>query len=432
LGSVAVPLAFLPSITERDMKMRTHSGALASFYLDALLGLAPIRTHGAERSISREHEGLLVEWTRSARAMLATYVTADLAQSFLGTLLAAGLLFRYVKAAGDPSRALLLVYWALALPTLGQELGVFLRQVPGHRNTLLRLLEPLGALEDDDSPETTRAREGAVALEFKEVGVVAGGHTILEGVDLHIAPGEHVAIVGASGAGKSSLIGLLLGWHRPSTGEVLVDGEPANAGVRRALRETSAWVDPAVYVWNRPLVDNLLYGAPRDAASHLSRVLAASELGSVLEKLPDGMQAALGEAGGLLSGGEGQRVRLARGLLREHAKLVLLDEPFRGLDRDRRGALLTRARAWWKGATVLCVTHDVLETATFPRVLVVEGGRIVEDGTPSELLARESRYRELAAAETRLLRDVWNASSWRRVRLEDGHLVEAESDEQRP
>src|SRR5262249_43178633 len=160
-----------------------------------------------------------------------------------------------------------------------------------------------------------------------------------------------------------------------------------------------------VYIWNRSVVDNLLYGGPRDAASNLGRVIAASELAGVLEKLPDGMQTALGEAGGLVSGGEGQRVRCARGLLRGGPGLVLLAEPFRGLDRDRRRALLARARAWWKGATLLCVTHDVAETASFPRVLVVEGGRIVEDGAPSALLARESRYREMVAAESSVLRD---------------------------
>jgi ATP-binding cassette subfamily B protein len=411
MTAVLVTIAFLPSITERDMKMRTHSGALGLFYLDALLGLSPIRTHGAERAVAREHEGLLVEWARSARAIVAAYVTADLAQSLAGSLLAAALLFRYMRGGGDPSGALLLVYWALALPALGQELGVLLRQVPGHRNTLLRLLEPLGAGEEEraEAPSTSIV---AATIEFRSVGVVASGHTILESIDLSIEPGEHVAIVGTSGAGKSTLFGLLLGWHRASTGELVTD----------ATRATTAWVDPAVYLWNRPLVDNLLFGAPPNALSKLGRAIGAAELANVLEKLPDGMQTKLGEAGALVSGGEGQRVRLARGLLREDARLVLLDEPFRGLDRDRRRALMTRARTWWKDATLLCVTHDVLETTAFSRVLVVEGGRIVEDGAPADLLARESRYRAMADAETAMLREVWNPASWRSIRLEGGRL----------
>jgi ATP-binding cassette subfamily B protein len=425
-GSAAIPMSFLPTLAERDMKTRTHEGAIARFYLDALLGLSPIRTHGAERAVAREHESLLVEWARSARAMVAAYVSADLAQSLVGTLLAAGLLFRYVRAGGDPSGVILLVYWALAIPMLGQEIGLVLRQLPGHRNTTLRLLEPLGAAEDDDESGTAQSSTArdAVAIAFEDVRVVASGHVILTDVALRIAPGEHVAVIGASGAGKSSFLGLLLGWHRASSGRVLVDGAPLDGEGRRALRESCAWVDPAVQLWNRPLIDNLLYGAPGDAPSNLGRAIDAAELAAVLEKLPDGMQTALGEGGGLVSGGEGQRVRLARGLLRQDARLVLLDEPFRGLDRDRRHALMARARAWWKSATLLCVTHDVRETSDFDRVLVVEGGRVVEDGAPSELLAQASRYRAMIEAEGDVLRDVWGDPSWRRLRLDAGRLLE--------
>lgn len=440
--AIGVALAVQPVLSERDMKTRTHEGALARFYLDAMLGLSPVRTHGAERSVARAHEGLLVEWARSARAMVSAYVGADLLQSAVGTVLALVLLYRYVHGAGDATGVILLVYWALALPMLGQELGVVLRQVPGHRNTTLRLLEPLGAMEEAErEPGATLASDaaagrsvGAAALAFEGVDVVAGGHTILEDVSLAVAPGEHVAIVGASGAGKSSLVGLLLGWHRPSRGRVLVDGEPLEGARVGSLREATAWVDPAVQLWNRSLVDNLLYGGPRDAPSSLGRVIDAAELTRVLERLPDGMQTALGEGGGLVSGGEGQRVRLARGLLRHEARLVLLDEPFRGLDRDRRRALLARARAWWHGATVLCITHDVGETAGFSRVLVIEGGRVVEDGAPAELMERPSRYRELVLREREVLRDVWEDPTWRRLALREGRLTErsAGSDPEEP
>jgi ATP-binding cassette subfamily B protein len=404
------------------MKMRTHDGALARFYLDGLLGLSPIRTHGAERSVAREHEALVVEWSRSVRAMIATYVTSDLVQSLVGTLLAIALLFRYVRGSGDPSGVILLMYWALALPSLGQGLGLLVRQVPGHRNTALRVLEPLGALEEEASSEAG-VRTGPIDLRFEEVGVVASGHTILDEVDLEIGAGEHVAIVGASGAGKSTLIGLLLGWHRASSGAVLVNGAPLET-MRATLRASTAWVDPAVQLWNRPLVENLLYGADREAPAILSRVIATSELVSVLEKLPDGMQTALGESGGLVSGGEGQRVRLARGLLRKDAGLVLLDEPFRGLDRDQRKSLLAATREWWRDATLLCVTHDVISTKSFGRVLVIEGGKIIEDGAPDALLAEDTRYRAMVDAEEQVLSEIWGDPTWRRLEVVDGRLLE--------
>src|SRR5439155_4044962 len=113
-----------------------------------------------------------------------------------------------------------------------------------------------------------------------------------------------------------------------------------------------------------------------------------AELEPVIARLPEGLATRLGEGGGLVSGGEGQRVRVGRGYARRRARLVLLDEPFRGLDRESRRRQLAAARACWRDATLLCVTHDLAETQTFARVLVIDGGRIVEDGAPVQLAAR--------------------------------------------
>jgi ATP-binding cassette subfamily B protein len=124
----------------------------------------------------------------------------------------------------------------------------------------------------------------------------------------------------------------------------------------------------------------------------------------------------------MLSGGEGQRVRLGRALFRKNPRLVLLDEPFRGLDRGQRKALLAEARDWWKDSTLLCVTHDLWETLNFKRVLVIENGLIVEDGSPEELVSGETRYRELIVAET-LIRDTFlRGEGWRQLRVDDGRL----------
>jgi ABC-type transport system involved in cytochrome bd biosynthesis fused ATPase/permease subunit len=131
--------------------------------------------------------------------------------------------------------------------------------------------------------------------------------------------------------------------------------------------------------------------------------------------LPDGLQTELGEGGALVSGGEGQRVRLARALARRTPRLAVLDEPFRGLDRPRRVELLRPVRERWSGATLFCVTHDVAETHDFDRVVVVEGGRIVEQGVPSELAAAASRYAALLRADE-AARQCWTtAGAWRHV-----------------
>jgi ATP-binding cassette subfamily B protein len=266
-----------------------------------------------------------------------------------------------------------------------------------------------------------------IAVALEGVSVRAGGHTILTDLNLALAPGGHVAIVGPSGAGKSSLVGLLLGWHRPAIGRVLVEGRPLDDQHLAWVRQVTAWVDPAIQLWNRPLLDNLCYGVADAPASLATLALEQADLRGVLDRLPDGLQTPLGEGGGLMSGGEGQRVRLGRALARRDVRLVILDEPFRGLDRAQRHTLLQRARQVWSTATLLCITHDVGSTQAFDRVLVVEEGQVIEDGAPASLASRpETRYRALLDAEAAVHEGLWSNDLWRRLHLVDGRVYEAE------
>jgi ATP-binding cassette subfamily B protein len=439
---LVVPLAAQPALAERDLRMRNHAGALGRFYLDTLLGLVAIRTHRAEASMEREHAARSREWLSSARAALRAALAAETAQAVVGFGLAAVLVARFLgdgAAVSDAGAVLLIVYWSLTLPALGQEIAALVQQYPGQRNVALRLAEPLGAPED--APAAGAAppvAEGAARVQLERVVVQAAGHTILTVEGLSVEPGEHVAIVGPSGAGKSSLAGLLLGWHRPAdeSGVVRVDGAPLIGAALDELRRATVWVDPTVYLWNRSLHENLAYGladAPATLEGALAQAVADADLTEIVERLPRGAATSLGEAGALVSGGEGQRVRFGRGLARPRPRLVILDEPFRGLMRDRRHALLERARERWAGVTMLCVTHDIEETRTFPRVLVVAEGRVVEDGAPAELAARAgSRYAALLEAESRVRTAAWTAggaAAWRRLAMQGGRVVPATPEE---
>ncbi len=432
---IAFAIVTKPFLDERDLRVRTHLGALDRFYLDAMLGLIPVRTHGAERALRREHESLLVEWVHASLESLSLGRALQAVSAITYSVFAVWLVFNYVGQGGQASGILLLFYWTLNLPALGQNLVMLIQQYPMERNTILRILEPIRAPDEDENLEAEedegndKAEEaqadGAVHIEMKDVAVKAGGHRILEEVNLSVAAGEHIAIVGASGAGKSTLVGLLLGWHKPEAGLVTVDGLPLNGRRVRRLRERTAWVDPAVQLWNRSLMYNLQYGAASKQPSLLRAVVEEADLFATLSALPDGLQTVLGESGGLVSGGEGQRVRLGRAMLRPAAGLVILDEPFRGVDREKRRILLGRAREHWKNATLFCVTHDVGETQFFPRVIVIEGGRIVEDGAPAVLKAkRKSRYLAMLKAEEEVRVDLWASTDWRRFWIEGGELKE--------
>jgi ATP-binding cassette subfamily B protein len=137
-----------------------------------------------------------------------------------------------------------------------------------------------------------------------------------------------------------------------------------------------------------------------------------------------GLQTPLGAGGALLSGGEGQRVRLGRAICRGAARLVIFDEPFCGLERSRREDLLHAARARWATSTFLCITHDVSQTLDFPRVLVVDKGCVVEDGEPKRLAGQAgTRYARLLLAEVRA-RARLEGPEWRHLLLDKGQIVE--------
>ena len=447
-------------LEENDLRLRTHAGALSRFYLDALQGLLPLRTHGAERAFRREHEGLLTEWMRSNSDMIKTGLSVQGMSAVLYTIFSAWVGFDYIRGGGPAGGGLLLFYWTLNLPIHGQAIVGFIQQYPLMRNSLLRILEPLEAAEENEhrpepnqalgnksvpatqieksefetetgpviqsDPNPEPAPATGVKIEMRQVSLVAGGHTILEDVDISLAAGEHLAVVGPSGAGKSSLVGILLGWHKPASGECRVDGKTLDGETLIQMRRETAWVDPEVQIWNKTLLENLTYGNDLSGSGKHGLLLEDADLYSLLERLDNGLQTKLGEGGGLVSGGEGQRVRLARAMNRDGVRLVILDEPFRGLDRAQRRRLLIKARQFWKDATLICVTHDVGETQDFNRVLVIENGHVIEDAAPGELLETPgSRYADLLKAEEQVRTGMWASADWRHLRMEEGRLAES-------
>jgi ATP-binding cassette subfamily B protein len=432
LLTLAVTLLFQPVLGERDLRKRTYEGALMRFYLDALRGLTAVHSHGAADALATEHEALLVDWTRAGLASGRAAVAADATVALLGALGCISLVALDVHDSGVTTRTALLAFWALQLPAMASDLVLAARMYPLVRNATLRMLELLVAPDEHPpmhdaitAPTARTSTCSGVALEFRHMTVALNRRPVLQDITSRVAPGTHVAIVGASGAGKSTVLATLLGWHHVAPDSLMVDAAPLDAEARQQLRADTVWVDPSVQLWNESLLDNLCYGAREHAHASIARAMDDAELHTALQGLPSGMQSSLGEGGGLLSGGEGQRVRLARALLRTPPRLVLLDEAMRGLDRSKRARLLKRLRERFRDATLLCVTHDVAETRDFDRIWVLDQGKLVEDAPPAVLLQdSNSQYSALLRAEQNLTQRAWQEQGFRQVRLVAGRLDE--------
>ncbi len=447
LSIIALSLVTQPLVQEQDMRFRTHIGGLSRFYLDALQGLLPIRSHGAVPALRSEHERLLVDWAKAGLDFFVTYERMTAMNLLFSTGLAILLLYSYMQSGSDNSGTFILLYWMLTLPQLGRSLAELTQLYPSLRNRLLRLMEPLSAPDESydwyqeeqasseptseptspSCPEDCEKQENGVSVHIENVRVVLSGKTVLNGLNARLSAGEQVAVVGHSGTGKSTLVGLLLGWYRPASGgTVRVNGELLQGERLQQLRRELVWVDPEVQLWNSSLQDNLNYGNDTVTPPTME-LLSQSDLLDVLSRLPDGVDTLLGENGGFLSGGEGQRVRLGRGLHRDTPRLVILDEPFRGLTREQRRGLLAQARRYWQGATLIFISHDVSDSLGFDRVWMMKDGELVEDDQPQRLAACSgSAYAQLLEREKTVRALIWNSADWIRLRLEKGKLVSGE------
>lgn len=430
-AAVGLSLATQPLLREQDLRIRTIQGALTRYYLDGLLGMTPIRSHSGQDAIRSQHEHLLVKGIHAQTVFYRTDLFAVLAEAVLGACLAIWILQEYLSGQPSATGALLTIYWSLRLPMLGGDLARTAQQYPMHRNRVRRILEPLGAMEEAEDPADVQTQDPAspqktrgAALRLSRVRVRAAGNDILKDATLTIASGERVAVVGTSGAGKSSLAGLFMGWRRPADGQVLVDGTPLVGNNLRQLRAAIAWVDPALALWNRPMLDNLVFGAsPGCGETDIRSAIEMAELTETIHQMPQGLRTRLGESGRLVSGGEGQRVRLARAALRQNARLVIMDEPFRGLDRTRRRALLQKSLNYWQDATIIFISHDVADTILLPRVLVMANGRIVEDGAPKDLSQQpHSLYRSMLKDEEAVRAQFGQDKGWRHLWIENSRL----------
>jgi ABC-type bacteriocin/lantibiotic exporter with double-glycine peptidase domain len=397
-----------------ERRQRGLSAALSSTLLESLVGLLPLRLHRAEAAYMARFDRQLSDWATGARSMARQTRLIGLGADLAILVATAAVILLHFGFGGDGAATdLLFVYWALRLPVAAGTLASLSTGLASQVNAIDRLVEPLAAAGESGDPLPDCEVPIGVHISGR---ASRGGQAVLEGLDLHIAPGEHVAIVGRSGAGKSSLLGLLLGFHELDGGRIEIDGEALTPERIPGLRAVTAWLDPSNRLFDDTLAENAAVSLPPGHSCPLPGFLD-----DLVSALPDREHTRLGEAGLLLSGGEAQRVRIARAMAHPATRLVLCDEPFNGLDRAERRAMMATIRSHWAKTTLLCVTHDIADTTGFDRVVVLDAGRIAEDDQPARLLARPSVYGSLLAVEEEAEQELWGLG-WRHLHLDHGRL----------
>lgn len=246
-------------------------------------------------------------------------------------------------------------------------------------------------------------------IEFKQLnfnyGKAAGEHgPVIDGLDLSIKPGEKVGLVGRSGAGKSTLVNLLLRFYDVNSGQILIDGQDIKTVSQESLRAHIAMVTQDTSLLHRTVRENILYGRPGATEAEMIEAARLAEADAFIQELTDpkgnsGYDAQVGERGVKLSGGQRQRIAIARVLLK-NAPILILDEATSALDSEVESAIQHSLTQLMIGKTVIAIAHRLSTIAAMDRLIVLDQGRIVEQGSHQELIAKGGIYAQLWAHQT--------------------------------
>ncbi|WP_375779704.1 ABC transporter ATP-binding protein [Bradyrhizobium sp. ma5] len=280
-----------------------------------------------------------------------------------------------------------------------RDLAVALVDVTQH---VARLTEALATLlqphELKDHPEAEVLVKSGAAIAFNNLSFrYPGGLQVFERFSLRIQPGQRVGLVGQSGGGKSTLFTLLQRFYDVEQGAITVDGQDISRVTQQSLRAAISVVPQDISLFHRSILENIRYGRP-DATDDEVRRAAIAARCDFIETLPEGMNTIVGDRGVKVSGGQRQRIAIARAFLKD-APILLLDEATAALDADSEEAIREALSRLMRGRTVVAIAHRLATLRSFDRVLVLQGGRIVEDGPPDILVKGRGPYRDLVARE---------------------------------
>ncbi len=252
-----------------------------------------------------------------------------------------------------------------------------------------------------DAPDAGHLEVQSGVIEFKGVGFSYGDtRQVLAQLDFRIEGGETIALVGASGAGKSTVVKLLFRFYDPTAGTICLDGQNIRDVTQQSLRRAIAIVPQDCVLFNDSLRENIRYGRPTATDHEVDAAVAAAYLGDFVARLPEGLATQVGERGLKLSGGERQRVAIARAVLKD-APVLVFDEATSSLDSESERAVMSAFRALAGHHTAVVIAHRLSTIVDADRILVLEEGRLVEQGSHDALLARNGRYTELWQAQQR-------------------------------
>jgi ATP-binding cassette subfamily B protein len=394
---------FAKKIRDQNTTIRERESALLATVQEGLASVRMVHAFGQEDREVGQFQDRAGESLQANLRLTFTNVTSAL---IVGTLMAAGTAALYYVGslhvlAGRLSLGDLLVFasYLLMLYAPLEQLTYTAWAMEGAAAGAKRCFDILDR-EDDvrDAPQAMAIRNvrGAIRCQDVDFGYDEA-RQILHGVTLSVEPGESVAIVGGTGAGKSTLLSLVPRFYDPTRGTVSLDGHDLRELQKKSLRSNISMVLQDTLLFSTTVRENIAYGRPDATEEEIIEAARRAQACDFILKMTDGFSSQVGERGGHLSVGQRQRIGIARAFLK-NAPILLLDEPTSALDATTEEAVMQTVNELMSGRTTLMVTHRLNTAHRFHRIVVLEHGRVVEEGSGPDLLARGGAYARMFAA----------------------------------
>jgi ATP-binding cassette subfamily B protein len=407
--AVVLPTMWFGRRVRRLSRASQDRMADASAIASEVLGAMPVvQSHCAEEregqrftDASQRAFASAVSRSRARAVLVAFIIIANAALLLWGLYQGAQAVLAGRMSAGELGQAVVyVILLASAVAVLGEVYGDWLRAA-GATERLMELLHHQSPVQEPTRPRALPPANAGSAVRFEGVDFhypSRPGQPSLQGMTLDIAAGQTVALVGPSGAGKSTVLGLLLRFYDPQAGRILLDGVAVNEVGLHALRSRIAIVPQDPVIFSASAMENIRYGRPEASDAEVIEAAEAAHADGFIRALPGGYGSFLGERGVRLSGGQRQRIAIARAMLK-NAPLLLLDEATSALDAQSERAVQAALQAAMQGRTTLVVAHRLATVQRADRIVVLEHGQLVEQGSHAELVAAGGLYARLAALQ---------------------------------